>query len=160
MESTDPEGRHSKQKTNKTSEANLNATAKIKINELRRGSEGEHQEGFKTKAMSDTKGQKLKTMQDKNRHSILKIDEKDPHTVSDIDHGYEFAPLFPETAAICSEAGKAGVEVSRQKEKGDIGSIIDNLNSKLSNYIQTNNLEDTYRKFKLDFVQLRRNMLY
>jgi hypothetical protein len=134
LESTD----HNKHKNNKTSETNLNATAKIKINELRRGSEGE-QEGFKTKAMSDTKGQKLKVMQEKNRHK-LKIDEKDPHMVSDIDHGYEFAPLFPETAAVCSETGKAGTEASRQKEKGDIGSIIDNLNSKLSNYIQTNNL--------------------
>ncbi len=44
--------------------------------------------------------------------------------------------------------------------KGDIGTIIDSLNSKLTNYIQTNNLEDTYRKFKLEFAQLRRNMQY
>lgn len=91
-----------------------------------------------------------------------------------------FIPLFPETLhtqtenlgprrspylempSLPGEHEKSmGMEMKGGgDEKSDIGNIIDNLNSKLSNYIQTNNLEDTYRKFKLEFVQLRRNMPY
>ena len=45
--------------------------------------------------------------------------------------------------------------VSRNK---DLGSVIENLNNKLNNYIEFNHLEETYRTFKLDFVQLKKNM--
>ena len=37
---------------------------------------------------------------------------------------------------------------NKQKMK-DFGSILENLNTKLNNYIECNRLEDTYRNFKL-----------
>ena len=53
------------------------------------------------------------------------------------------------------------IALSPGKEKvknKDLGSVIESLNNKLNNYIEFNKLEDTYRRFKLDFVQLKKNM--
>jgi hypothetical protein len=148
-------------KLNKTSEPKLNSTAKIKVSQRRPKSECRHWEGLKGKPVTnDAKGHKLKTLLQNPRNAKHNKVEKHGHAVSDIGQGYEFEPLFPETACEWEGEGKGRAKASRPQEVEDIGSIIDNLNDKLSKYIQTNNLEDTYRKFKLDFVQLRRNMLY
>ena len=65
-------------------------------------------------------------------------------------------PSFPNMdAEVRQYQERGGIKNSTVK---NIGDMIDSLNTKINSYIENHHLEDTFRKFKLDFVHLRQNM--